>query len=135
MQTRERRRWVRELAGTIRLAEFGRAEALRDELACRLFRAVVGASRLPLHSVEAPLPAFSLGRLFYRYRPEASPGAGPLRTADELANAPGPAWSDVERAKLCLAEGADIVAVVTDITLHLDPEARTREWIAATRRA
>jgi thiamine-phosphate pyrophosphorylase len=40
----------------------------------------------------------------------------------------------VERAKLCLAAGADIVAVVTDITLNADPEARAREWIAATRR-
>ena len=41
---------------------------------------------------------------------------------------------NVERAKLCLAAGADIVAVVTDITLKADPEARAREWIAATRR-
>ena len=41
----------------------------------------------------------------------------------------------VERAKLCLAAGADIVCVVTDITLNSDPEARTREWIAATRPA
>jgi thiamine-phosphate pyrophosphorylase len=40
---------------------------------------------------------------------------------------------NVERAKLCLAAGADIVAVVTDITLNADPEARAREWIAATR--
>ena len=40
----------------------------------------------------------------------------------------------VERAKLCLAAGADIVSVVTDITLNADPEARAREWIAATRR-
>jgi thiamine-phosphate pyrophosphorylase len=39
----------------------------------------------------------------------------------------------VERAKLCLAAGADIVSVVTDITLHPDPEARAREWIATTR--
>jgi thiamine-phosphate pyrophosphorylase len=42
---------------------------------------------------------------------------------------------NVERAKLCLAAGADIVAVVTDITLNADPEARAREWIAATRPA
>ena len=42
---------------------------------------------------------------------------------------------NVERAKLCLAAGADIVSVVTDITLNADPEARAREWIAATRRA
>jgi thiamine-phosphate pyrophosphorylase len=39
----------------------------------------------------------------------------------------------VERAKLCLAAGADIVSVVTDITLNADPEARAKEWIAATR--
>jgi thiamine-phosphate pyrophosphorylase len=40
----------------------------------------------------------------------------------------------VERAKLCLAAGADIVSVVTDITLNAGPEARAKEWIAATRR-
>jgi thiamine-phosphate pyrophosphorylase len=39
----------------------------------------------------------------------------------------------VERAKLCLAAGADVVSVVTDITLNADPEARAKEWIAATR--
>ena len=41
----------------------------------------------------------------------------------------------VERAKLCLAAGADVVSVATDITLNADPEARAREWIAATRPA
>jgi thiamine-phosphate pyrophosphorylase len=41
----------------------------------------------------------------------------------------------VERAKLCLVAGADVVSVVTDITLNPDPEARAREWIAATRPA
>jgi thiamine-phosphate pyrophosphorylase len=41
----------------------------------------------------------------------------------------------VERARLCLAAGADIISVVTDITLNADPEARAREWIAATRPA
>ena len=30
--------------------------------------------------------------------------------------------------------GADSAAVVTDITLNPDPEARVREWIAATKR-
>ncbi len=38
-----------------------------------------------------------------------------------------------ERGRACLDAGADIVSVVTDITLNPDPEARTREWIAATR--
>jgi thiamine-phosphate pyrophosphorylase len=41
----------------------------------------------------------------------------------------------LERAPLCLAAGADSAAVVTDITLNVDPEARARAWLAATRRA
>lgn len=40
---------------------------------------------------------------------------------------------DLERAKLCLAAGADIVSVISDITLNADPEARAKQWIAATR--
>ena len=40
-----------------------------------------------------------------------------------------------ERGRTCLAAGADIVSVVTDITLNPDPEGRCREWIAATRPA
>ncbi len=40
---------------------------------------------------------------------------------------------DLERAKLCLKAGADTVSVISDITLNADPEARAREWIAATR--
>jgi thiamine-phosphate pyrophosphorylase len=41
----------------------------------------------------------------------------------------------LERAPLCLAAGADIVSVVTDITLNADPEARAAAWVAATRPA
>lgn len=36
------------------------------------------------------------------------------------------------RASLALAGGADSACVVTDILRNADPEARTREWIAAT---
>jgi thiamine-phosphate pyrophosphorylase len=39
----------------------------------------------------------------------------------------------VERAPGVLRAGADILSVVTDITLHADPAARTRAWLAATR--
>ncbi|WP_375263343.1 thiamine phosphate synthase [Palleronia sp.] len=39
----------------------------------------------------------------------------------------------VERAAGAFEAGADIVAAVTDITLHDDPEARVRDWIEATR--
>jgi thiamine-phosphate pyrophosphorylase len=38
----------------------------------------------------------------------------------------------VERAMLCLAAGADSVAVVNDIVSHDDPLAQTRSWLAAT---
>jgi hypothetical protein len=72
--SRERRKWVRELVGTIELGRFATAADLRDELACQFFHAVAG-HRLPLTSVEAPLPAFSFGQLFYCYRPGV--GAGP----------------------------------------------------------
>ena len=35
----------------------------------------------------------------------------------------------VERARGVFEAGADIVSVVTDITLNDDPEGRVREWI------
>lgn len=41
----------------------------------------------------------------------------------------------VERVPGVLAAGADSAAVVTDITLNRDPEARTRAWVDATRPA
>jgi thiamine-phosphate pyrophosphorylase len=40
---------------------------------------------------------------------------------------------NVERGVACLAAGADIVSVVTDITLNAEPEERARQWLAATR--
>jgi thiamine-phosphate pyrophosphorylase len=40
----------------------------------------------------------------------------------------------LERAPGVLEAGADIAAVVTDITLNRDPEQRARDWAAATRR-
>ncbi|WP_246725074.1 thiamine phosphate synthase [Beijerinckia sp. L45] len=38
----------------------------------------------------------------------------------------------LERAPGVLEAGADVAAVVTDITLNADPEARTCAWVAAT---
>src|SRR5262245_34061324 len=62
--SRETTRWVSELCGSIALAELS-GEELLDELVCQVFHAVIGASRLPLTSVETPLPDFSLGRIAY----------------------------------------------------------------------
>lgn len=39
----------------------------------------------------------------------------------------------IERAEAVFEAGADIVSVVTDITLSADPEARLRQWLRATR--
>lgn len=38
----------------------------------------------------------------------------------------------VERAAAAFAAGADVVSVVTDITLNPDPEARVRDWLRVT---
>jgi hypothetical protein len=100
IETRERRRWIRELTGTVRLAEFTSVAELRDELAGRLFRAVVGASRLPLHSIDAPLVEFSFGKLFYRFRTNIAPDTEPLRTYAELAESMRSGWTEVEFAKV-----------------------------------
>ena len=41
----------------------------------------------------------------------------------------------LERARLCLAGGADVAAVVGDVVNHADPLGQARAWIAATRDA
>jgi hypothetical protein len=84
--SRETQKWVRELVGTIHLDRFGNEEQLRDELICLLFLSVVGKSRLPLTSLEAPLPAFSFGQLAYCYRPKLSSeeASRPMRSCTEL---------------------------------------------------
>jgi thiamine-phosphate pyrophosphorylase len=40
---------------------------------------------------------------------------------------------NIDRAAGAFAAGADVVAVVTDITLNESPETRVRAWLAATR--
>jgi hypothetical protein len=63
--SREVQKNVAELVGTIDLNIIRDESEIRDELATLLFQAVVGASRLPLTSLESPLPAFTLGQLGY----------------------------------------------------------------------
>jgi hypothetical protein len=83
--SRETRKWMRELVGTIRLAQCATADALHDELIGLLFHAVVGTSRLPLTSVESPMPAYSLGQLTYVFRPTLdATGKQPMHSCKEL---------------------------------------------------
>src|SRR5262249_46349282 len=115
---RETRKWVRELVGRVNLADFSDAPDLARELAGVVFDAVVGTSRLPLTSVEAPLPAFSLGQLLYVPAQGRETGAGPMRSVQQLlANGLGHDLTWRQKAKLleCLlrtvyAEGVREVA-------------------------
>jgi hypothetical protein len=97
--TREVLKWQRELVGTIVLDRLADVGALRDELACLFFQAVVGTSRLPLTSVESPLPAFALGQFGYCFRPGAE-GVGPVTCWPDLLRLPGDVdLADAERVK------------------------------------
>lgn len=62
--TRPVEKWVAELVGTIESPEAD-ADRVAGELEHLLFLAVIGTSRLPITSLESPLPDFSLGRLAY----------------------------------------------------------------------
>jgi hypothetical protein len=96
--SRECQRWLRELVGTIPLGRFTNADDLRDEIICKLFQAVVGSSRLPLTSVESPLPQYSFGELAYFYRCGAEI---PLRShRDLIAQGLTEELSWIESAKL-----------------------------------
>src|SRR5262245_52812700 len=110
--SRETTRWVRELTGTILLDEMTSPVEFLDELVSQVFHAVVGASRLPLTSVEAPLPDFSLGRLAYFFT--NSPTTSPPLT-------PGADFNPLERAKLLE-------------TLLLATPVEDMGWLAATLR-
>jgi hypothetical protein len=61
-------RRIRELVGTIRLAENLTESEITSEIAALLFHAVVGTSRLPLTSLEAPLPAYTFGQVAYCFQ-------------------------------------------------------------------
>src|SRR5262245_51173724 len=98
IQTRQTVRWQRELVGTIRLASLSTRGEFADELACLLFQAVIGTSRLPLTSLEAPLPAFALGQLGYVYRPGG--GDTTREPAELLSLLNDRSLADIERVKV-----------------------------------
>jgi hypothetical protein len=82
--SRETTRWVRELVGTVFLDDFESGSDFHDEIICQLFQAVVGSSRLPLTSLEAPLPAYTLGQMAYFFRSSGQDKVDPLRSSEDL---------------------------------------------------
>lgn len=89
IESRSTQVWIRELVGTLRLDRFSRVVDLQRQLAKCLLLAVSGASRLPITSIESPLPAFAVGQLAYfpwlANRDNSGGGAkAPLANAQEL---------------------------------------------------
>jgi hypothetical protein len=79
--TRETTKWLRELVGTVDLQGLSEGD-FRELLGRRLFQAAVGVSRLPLTSIEAPLPEFTLGELGYFVPTDSA--SEPMRSPLEL---------------------------------------------------
>ena len=101
IQSREVQRWTTEMVGSAELDRFPDIEELRDELVCLIWQAIVGTSKLPLHSVEAPLPAFTFGQLHYCYRPWVEDVAEPMRDWQTLLDViQRPELSERERARV-----------------------------------
>jgi hypothetical protein len=84
IESRETTRWVRELVGTIHLGAFETGGELVDEIICLIFQCVVGTSRLPLTSLENPLPTFTFGRFFYIHCSRSGEGSGRSRSIGDL---------------------------------------------------
>jgi hypothetical protein len=78
IDSRPAKKWQRELVGSVDLKLVPNVEWLQRFVELCLFRAVIGPSRLPITSLESPLPQFSLGQLFYL------PGDEPVGPGDPL---------------------------------------------------
>ena len=68
------------------------------------------------------------------FGPQGLPRLGVWKRRIDAIPLVGIGGVSLERAPGVLEAGADVAAVVTDITLNADPEARTAAWAAATRR-
>lgn len=121
IETREVQKWTRELVGTINLDNFEDREPLRDELICLIWQAIVGTNRLPLTSLEAPLPAFSFGKLHYLFQSD-TPDA-PMTNWDDLftkGTSPAVAWPELVKAiEFLLRMGNEIYGNVEEFSRTL----------------
>jgi hypothetical protein len=105
IESREVQRWTTELVGSAELDRFPDIEELRDELVCLIWQAIVGTSKLPLYSVEAPLPAFTFGHLYYCYQQCVTDVAEPMRDWQALLDA-------IDRPELAQRERARVLEAV-----------------------
>src|SRR5262249_2029999 len=98
--TREARKWIRELVALIDLKVCHGLERLGSVLAHHVYQAVVGRSRLPLTSVEAPLPAFCLASLAYFHQRTAPHGPFLSSYRDWVGGALAPERPGTEKPNL-----------------------------------
>jgi hypothetical protein len=122
-QTRERRKWVRELIASFDLADFDSTEDFRREVGCSLARAVTG-TRLPLTPIEAPLPAFSFGMLFYAPPSGASRGDRREHRDAERTTLRGAARHEVPKGGSCRE-------LLERLPCHPEPSRLIEAWLRA----
>lgn len=129
-RSREVQRWVRELVATLPLPPAGARQHLARDLEQALFRAVVGLSRLPLTSLEAPLPDFTLGKLGYF---PLLKGRATARPIEPGLLALAPRMRPPERVKLLelLLRGVPDVGALAAAWQALGKEADLAEWLLA----
>jgi hypothetical protein len=116
IRSRETRRWVPELVAAIDLTLTSDPDTLQRQVEQGLFLAVIGTSRLPITSVESPLPAYALGHLGY-FPFGAKAGPAPVTDPmDLLRHGLAADFSSLQQAKLleCVlrAAGKDEVATL-----------------------
>lgn len=99
IESRAAQVWRRELVGAIDLST---GADIGAELAHCLELVVVGTSRLPITSLESPLPAFSLGQLaYFPFLAARNPHEPPISDVEELIALGLPlARSQADRARL-----------------------------------
>lgn len=123
LETREVRRWQRELTGSIPIQSRSEVAPTRPaELTAwirqALLAAVVGTSRLPITSAESPLPGFALGQ--WGYFPSGPWSGGPPASPADMLRSGLPAAVDRrERARLVelalRSAGPDDVPALVDV--------------------
>ncbi len=131
--SRPAQKWVEELVGSIDL-ETTSTEMLPAEVETLVLLAVIGTSRLPITSLESPLPDYSLGRL--AYLPGVAASHGPFHDPLEfLSLALAGERPPLEQAKaletaLRAIDVAELERVAAVVRAAAQPAGSGRLWIA-----
>lgn len=111
-------RWMRELVGTVDLKTCATCGRLRDELQGLLLQTVVGTSRLPITSLESPLPAFTLGQLMYSFR---------ARGIQQAVDSTDERFENAKRLEFALRSGNEVAAFAAVL---VQTHSNTDDWLS-----